>query len=105
MQKHYCSNCFQINYAKERGLSGVCPHCKYYVLMAKNIKDAKIIYRTVKKYSEESRKMIDNETKKLLYGSFFRGTIVQKKAYDEEITGEFKSKDDIDKFFLEKYNV
>lgn len=24
---------------------------------------------------------------------------------DEEITGEFKSKEDIDKFFLEKYNV
>ena len=24
---------------------------------------------------------------------------------DEEITGEFKSEEDIDKFFLEKYNV
>lgn len=51
------------------------------------------------------REIIDNEIKKLLYGTAFRGTIVQKKAQDEEITGEFKSKEDIDKFFLEKYNV
>lgn len=27
------------------------------------------------------------------------------KVTGEEITGEFKSEDDIDKFFLEKYNV
>lgn len=51
------------------------------------------------------QEIIDNEIKKLLYGTAFRGKIVQKKAKDEEITGEFKSKEDIDKFFLEKYNV
>lgn len=29
----------------------------------------------------------------------------EESGQDEEITGEFKSKEDIDKFFLEKYNV
>lgn len=87
MIKHYCSNCFQINYAKERGLSGVCPHCKYHVLMGKNIKEARTIYNTVRKWDDELQKKIDDETKKLLYGTAFRGIIVQKKALDEEING------------------
>ena len=46
-------------------------------------------------FQKELRKRVNKE----LLEHFFPCTQI------EEITGEFKSKEDIDKFFLEKYNV
>jgi hypothetical protein len=76
MIKHYCSNCFCESLYQIRRLTGLCQHCNSHVLLAKNRKDAKIIYNAVKKASEETQKKIDKETEKLLYGTGFRGEVV-----------------------------
>lgn len=79
MIKHYCSNCFQVNLSYERCATGICPHCKLYVLMAKNTKEAKVIYNAVHDASAYALEEIDKETNKLIYGTAYRGTIVTKK--------------------------
>lgn len=66
MIKHYCSNCFQVNYAIERVPTGICPHCKLYVLMGKNTKEAKVIYNAVHNTAIKAMQEIDKETNLLL---------------------------------------
>ena len=67
-----------------------------------NKKEKDQILQKILEYIQEDplfQKELREEVNKKLLEHFFPC------AQDEEITGEFKSKEDIDKFFLEKYNV
>lgn len=79
MYKHYCTNCFGVILYQYKYTTGLCHHCNQYILLMHTIHEAKAVHNIIQKTSQEWLDHIDDETKKLLYGTAIRGRVVQRK--------------------------